>query len=550
MLSFDSVDNVNSGRIPETRYGWLYSDFLLIVGLVVVAMAIRFYLVQFPKVISADGVGYVNAARALLKGNVNPLGFYGIGYPSLLALAGQVVADLELAGRLLSSLLGSLIVIPLYLLGKEFFSKRTALLACILALSWSSLCHWSVEVMTQSTYITAILTGFYLVWRGYRLRSAKMALAGGLAMGCAYLTRPEALVAFAAIFAVLLLISIHNRLPVKQTILLSGSILAGFMVAFIPNMILIHHIYGTWQITGKSGATLADALGGYLNKPDLKNDPNFKGLGFMDVLRDYPDFAVANSWTNFKYVLANLLPWFGWAFALIGLISGGWDRIKTYERIYLIATFAPFSIIIVFFWVGPEYTQPYLPVIFLWVGNGLDSLERAAFRFLPVTALSAKIASLVIVAAFTLFSANIFYQQIPKDRNKPYHFEDDGGRYDQKLMGLMLQKHLPSGSKIMTRWGRIAFYYSDRDYTQMPQVELDEMISIARRERVNFIVADGMLMGIRPQFAQLYVPLLQGYETTMAVFNGNGPMVVPGLRLHLLYKNPASLGVAVYEVLY
>jgi hypothetical protein len=339
-------------------------------------------------------------------------------------------------------------------------------------------------------------------------------------------------------------------MPVKRTIVLSVSIFVGFMVAFIPNMILIHHVYGTWQITGKSGATLADALGGYLGKPDLKNDPNFKGLSFMEVLRNYPDFAVSNSWTNVKYVMANLLPWFGWGAAFIGVISGGWDRAKINERMYLLATFAPFSIIIVFFWVGPEYTQPYLPVLFLWAGNGLVTLERSAVRFFPAKVQWGKAVPWVIVGTVTLYSAYLFSQQIPTDRNKPYHFADDGGRYDQKLIGLMLQKHLPSGSKIMTRWGRIAFYFSDGPYTQMPQVNLDEMIAIARRERVNYFVADGMLMGIRPQFEPLYEPLLQGPDNTLAVFSGNGPMVVPGMRLHILYKNPSSLGVAVYEVVY
>jgi hypothetical protein len=331
---------------------------------------------------------------------------------------------------------------------------------------------------------------------------------------------------------------------------LLGAILAGFLIAFIPNMILIHHIYGTWQITGKSGATLADALSQYLNRPDMKNDPNFSGISFVEVLRNYPDFAVENSWTNLKYVMANLLPWFGWVFCFLGLITGGWNRAKINERIYLLASFAPFIIIIIFFWVGPEYTQPYLPVLFLWAGNGLDRMERSVLGFFPVAGRWGKFASLALVGTVILYSANLFYLQIPADRNKPYHFADDGGRYDQKLLGLMLQKQLPTGSKIMTRWGRIAFYYSDLPYTQMPQAELGEVISTAKKEGVNYFVADGMLMGIRPQFAPLFEPLLQGPENTLAVFSGNGPMVVPGLRLHLLYKNPASLGVAVYEVVY
>src|SRR5512140_3018294 len=114
------------------------------------ALAIRLYFLQFYKVISADGVGYVLTAREIARwGSLGGMTIYGAVYPSLVAAASFLVSDGELAGRLVSIVMGSLVVIPLYLISLEFFTRRVGMLACILVLVWPPLRSWSCEVMTQ-----------------------------------------------------------------------------------------------------------------------------------------------------------------------------------------------------------------------------------------------------------------------------------------------------------------------------------------------------------------------------------------------------------------
>src|SRR6185369_40010 len=108
-------------------------EMLLLGILFLAALLIRLYFIQFYKVISADGVGYVLSARDIVSGaGWGRMTTYGVVYPTLVALASFPVGDMELAGRLVSVVMGSLLVVPLYMIAMELFSRRVGILACIL----------------------------------------------------------------------------------------------------------------------------------------------------------------------------------------------------------------------------------------------------------------------------------------------------------------------------------------------------------------------------------------------------------------------------------
>ena len=92
--------------------------------------------------------------------------------------------------------MGSILVVPVYLLGKELFSAKSALVACIVTAVCEPLVAWSCEVMTQATYLTFALTGIYLVWVMMRRPSPYKGAAAGTVLALAFLTRPEGLLLF------------------------------------------------------------------------------------------------------------------------------------------------------------------------------------------------------------------------------------------------------------------------------------------------------------------------------------------------------------------
>lgn len=526
-------------------------EWVFLAAVFIAALMVRLYFLPFYRVISADGVGYVTAARSLLRGDPATLTVYGVVYPSLTALVSLIGLNTETAGRLVSAVMGSMLVVPLYLLARDLFDRKVGAIACILVIACPPLRSWAGEVMTQATYITLLVTWYWLLWRAYRRGAISWSIAAGAVAGLSFLTRPESLVAF-AVMAPLLLLPLADDRPLKQRIILTAACVGAFVLMLSPFVILVHHVTGQWQLTGKGGATLADALSEYLGRPDLKNEPGFKGIGFLEVIRSYPDFLWINFVRNMLTTVRTMVPWYLWAAAAIGFVAGGWTRERMTQRLYLLASFAPLAVIIVFFFVGPEYLQPYLPVLFLWTGHGLCQVEQWLLRPLAVrNGLPGYVIRMPLaIMAVSLLTIVVFVGQVPADRNKPYHFEDDGGRYDQRRIGELLKKHLPSGARIMTRWGRISFY-AEMENVGMPQADLIDMIAIARKSGVRYIIIDGMLVGARPQFEPLFAPLINGPATVLYLPTAGESTFTPirGVRLHLLYKDPASLGVAVYEVI-
>ena len=104
---------------------------IIMLLLFAVAMIVRLWFLPTYRVISADGIGYISVAKELMRGSAS---FWSANhppvYPALIAFAGLFVPDMELAGRLVSIFMGSLLVVPLYLLGRDLFSREIGRASC------------------------------------------------------------------------------------------------------------------------------------------------------------------------------------------------------------------------------------------------------------------------------------------------------------------------------------------------------------------------------------------------------------------------------------
>jgi hypothetical protein len=527
---------------------WGRMEVAVLALLVVAALGARLYLIPFHDVISADGTGYVGAARALAKGDPSRLASYGF-YPVLIRLAGILGPDMETAGRLVSVVCGSLLVIPLYLLGTEFFRPRTTLAACAVTAFWPTLLGWSCEVMAQAPYILLVVTGTWCVWRMCRSASVGCGCAAGVCLGLAYLTRTEGSLLF-LVLPLAALLSLRPRLhPLVRPLCGYG---AAFALLLGANVLLVHHVTGTWQLAAKTSTALNDALSAYLDVADLTFLPQFQSTGYLDVLQRYPGFIWWNSARNLAITWHELVPLPLWLLAILGLLWGGRGEGRPAGRLFLLATFSPFLVIIVFYYVGPEYSQPYLPVLFLWCGGGMGLVERTLGRLVsrctgdrqgrfsgraPAT-----------LAAALVFAATLVARQVPAKSTGEYRPDDDGGRRDQKNIGLLLKQHLPPG-KLMTRSGRIA-YYADRDWQTIPKAPLGEILRTAREGKVRFLVVDGGQLSIRPELGPLLRPLARKVEEREFYLTPDWSVIAGlGVRPFLFYADVTSRGVAVYEVL-
>jgi 4-amino-4-deoxy-L-arabinose transferase-like glycosyltransferase len=525
-------------------------DALVMVAMVAIGLAVRLLSLHNYDVISADGTAYVGVARGLRNLDFSGLASYGF-YPVLVWLAGMIIPDLETAGRIVSVIFGALLCVPVYLLGMELFSRKTAVAACAVMIAWPSLRHWSCEVMTQSTYIALAFAGIYCVWRMMRSASIMDASLAGFFLGLAYVTRTEAIL-LVVLLPLLLLVACRRELKARVPVLAVYA--AVIAVIASANILLVHHSTGTWQLASKTSVALIDAIAYIRQIPDLNYIPGVQPTSYLEILLEFPSFILANTGKNIVQLLKTLMPFPFWGLLVIGFAVGGFSPQRNLIRAFLLAACTPLAVIVVYYYVGPEYTQPYIPVILLFCAEGLRVTEnfavsRLRFTLPPVIEQWLPYNPVTLAVALTFAAITVSPILLERSPATEYLPESDGGRRDQKHLGLVLKNNLPPG-KIMTRWSRIAFY-AEREWVNIPNADYKEIIYAARRAGARFLIVDGGLYDIRPGLGdELFEPFVPGAFANGIYFNKNSNnFVKPGLRPFLIYLNdPTSMGVVVYEI--
>jgi hypothetical protein len=134
-------------------------------------------------------------------------------------------------------------------------------------------------------------------------------------------------------------------------------------------------------------------------------------------------------------------------------------------------------------------------------------------------------------------SAYYLYLEYPRPR-PPYDYRQDGARYDDKQIGIRLRTIIPEKAVIMTRSGRIAFYV-DRPWVRPPQEGFDQIMAYARKNKVQYLIANMLLLATRPQMEPLFKPLLEPKDPFQPP---------PGLELIYAGAEPGGLPYLVYRL--
>lgn len=336
---------------------------LLLAGFVLVGFVLRAGLLRLDSVITPDGVSYAILGWNLMEGRLAwafstywpPL------YPLLIGATSLLVGDLETSGRVISLVAGSLVVLPSYVLTREWYGRRVAALGALLVVAHPVLIYYSTMVLTEATYTLLFVSGVLAGWRGLtRGRRLPFALAG-LCFGACYLLKPEAF----GFVVLLLVITLCARLfgrgaGARATLLDSLALLAAFLLLASPYLLYLHHETGRW--------TISEKLYGHLFQGIARDgaSPTAKMPG--------PSVALAQLTKSLRaeYEVVNLIfPTLSVLLAGLGLFRTRWTRERAFREVYLLLFVAATLVGYALTLPNIRYVATLLPLLTAWVAKGV-----------------------------------------------------------------------------------------------------------------------------------------------------------------------------------
>ena len=185
-------------RLPESRHG-----LVLVTGITAALMGLLF-IVRWKADLNFDGEVYLSAARKFSDGNFREgLAIYALPlYPYLISLLHTFIPDWVIAGKLLSFVLMTLTVIPLYKVSEDLFDQRAAFWAGIAYCLLPETLLQSNSVVRDPGSFLCFAWAVYFAQKSLQSKHCGHVTAAALWAAGAALFRMEGLILFPVYFGV------------------------------------------------------------------------------------------------------------------------------------------------------------------------------------------------------------------------------------------------------------------------------------------------------------------------------------------------------------
>jgi 4-amino-4-deoxy-L-arabinose transferase-like glycosyltransferase len=494
-----------------------------VIALAAVALLLRLaWMLLGTQVIENEGAEYARIASNLLHG----AGYVGILggrqilfpplYPFLIAGVSFVVRNVELAGRLISILFGSLLVIPVFFIAKRLFSIRAAYLCGFLIALHPLLISLSASVYVESTYLTLLFAGLCCGMNALDRQQLRPAFLSGLFLGLAYLTRPEAL-AYVLLIATFFFVAVRLRASAISLSLNQAAVMLLTSAIFIvPYATYLSIRSGVFRIEGKTelngiintrmsrGMTYLEAACGLglHSEPEgpfliadqfsIRAPRTARGLhaavytyflGLPQRMR-YIIIAVAAD-RSFGSPLLCLL-------VLIGIFRPNW-RLRAWmnELLLLNAACLTLFILVSLRFVWNRYLWPFLPFLLLWAGAGTLYLGQWTATYLSKW-FARRTTTLVISVTLTTALLLIAFRGVLRDPE----FMQARNLY-VKDAGKWLNQYRVGSKNIMAIGSTLPFYANGTEF-YLPYADSARALVYIHSKHPDFIVLRADELGSRP----------------------------------------------------
>lgn len=216
---------------------WIAVLFLL--GLGVGSFALR----DIPPIMVPDEGSFWEIARAIARGELKPP-FFDFGVYTF-PVASSIFQGwiMRLFGvniwgwRFSSVLAGTAAAPPLYLLAREWFDRRVAVMATLFTLTSSYYLSFARLGYNNSQALFPVVASLYFWSLGYKRSSSLFYWLAGLTAGLGFYTYPAAWLGLIAILLTLALLAVIRRIKFRQALLAAGIFLGAVIVTAGPRFV-------------------------------------------------------------------------------------------------------------------------------------------------------------------------------------------------------------------------------------------------------------------------------------------------------------------------
>jgi 4-amino-4-deoxy-L-arabinose transferase-like glycosyltransferase len=476
----------------------------VIILLLLIAFALRLVLLLQPEVIHNDGTEYVRHAKEVLAGNWTggkgtpdypSTGKFPPAYPAFIAFIFLFIKNFELAGILVSVIFGTLLVLPVFYLGKEIFGEKVGVLSGLLVAVQRFLHTSSGSVLTESTYYFFIAASVLFGWRAFSQGKFHHVLLFSLFVSMAYLTRPEGIgLLFVLVIWVLLINPPERKRVWKKRVGIVLLAVFCFLLFSSPYLIQLRKELGKWQISKKASFSIgspSEEESPSLNAWEIGQKINFLDLAKKPLaLLGKIGGGLVESFYRFNQAFNPVL-------FLLALL--GWIKIfkmkssYTFKANFYILSYHVFffAFVLPFFWIERRYVSQMVSISMPWAALGCLEVAGWLHRWIEKERLRKKVSLILLL----LLLGGLFVQgRVTHSREL---------RLIRKETGLWMRDHLPRNAKMMSRFPQEAFY------AELPWVPIgvyvksyEEILSVARSKKVRYLILDDSIEKGSPGFSE------------------------------------------------
>jgi len=235
---YDKASGANLS-LNITRIDIVWLAILFLVGLAIGSFALQ----DIPNIMVPDEGSFWETGRAIAIGEFKPA-FFDFGvytFPVASSIfQGWVMRlfSVNLWGwRFASVLAGTFTVIPLYMLGREWFDRRVAVMAALFMVSSPYYLSFARMGYNNSQALFPVVLSLYFWSLGYKRNCNLYYWLAGLAAGLGFYTYPAAWLGLVTIVIVMALLTAIRRIKFRQAILATTILLTATAVTAGPRLI-------------------------------------------------------------------------------------------------------------------------------------------------------------------------------------------------------------------------------------------------------------------------------------------------------------------------